>query len=173
MRRILTAAAIVATLGTYGLASAQLSDKLDTSPNNITIRGGIAFPADSSLSNVSNTFSNIGVEYLFNDSLLKGGETYLSVDAFFNNFNNVVAWPVMVNQRFFTGSNPQGRRNYFFIGVGYSFVNITQSGGAVGARAGIGTELGPNIIAEFAGYVSDRVEGARANAVTFNIGYRF
>ena len=173
MRRTLTTAAIIASLGVIGAADAQVSNQLNASPNNITIRGGIALPADSSLSNVSSTFNNIGFEYQFGDSLFKGGDTFLSVDAFFNNFNNVVAWPVAVNQRFYTGTNAAGHRSYYFIGVGMTFVNVNASGSAIGARGGIGTELGPNIIAELGGYITDRAEGVRGNAVTFNIGYRF
>ena len=172
MRRTLTAAAIMATLGVCGVANAQ-TNTLDTSPNNITIRGGVALPADNSISSVSNSFINVGVEYLFGNSLLKGSDTFLSVDAFFNTFNNVIAWPVAINERFYLGSNPQGHRNYFFIGVGMTFVNVTVSGNGIGARGGLGTELGPNIIAELGGYVSDQIQGVRANAVTFDIGYRF
>jgi len=173
MTRKLTTAAIIATIGACSAANAQVSNQLNTSPNNITIRGGIALPADSSLSNVSSTFTNLGFEYQFGDSLFKGGDTFLSVDAFFNNFDHVVAWPIAVNQRFYTGTNAAGHRSYYFIGVGMTFLNVTTSGGAIAARGGLGTELGPNIVAELGGYISDRAEGARGNAVTFNIGYRF
>ena len=64
MRRTLTTAAIIASLGVIGAADAQVSNQLNASPNNITIRGGIALPADSSLSNVSSTFNNIGLSEL-------------------------------------------------------------------------------------------------------------
>ncbi len=173
MRRTFTAAAFIATLGVCGVANAQQTSTINASPNNITIRGGVALPADRSLSDVSSTFINLGFEYQFGESLLKGGETYLSIDAFFNNFNNVVAWPVAINQRFYSGTNAQGHRNYFFVGLGMTFVNVSSSGSAIAARAGIGTELGPNIIAEIGGYVSDRANGVRGNAITFNVGYRF
>ncbi len=172
MTRTLTTA-VIATLGICGVASAQQASTLNASPNNITVRGGVALPVDKSLSNVSNSFGNIGVEYQFGDSLFKGGETYLSVDAFFKDLSNVIAYPVAVNQRFFTGQNAQGHRNYFFVGVGMTFVNVTSSANAISARGGFGTELGPNIIAELGGYISDRAAGVRGNAVTFNVGYRF
>jgi hypothetical protein len=173
MRRIISAAAILTALGVAGVASAQTS-MIDASPNNITIRGGVALPIDQSLSNVSSTFTNIGVEYNFNNSLIKGGDTYLSVDAFFKDFNGVAAYPVAINQRFYTGTNAEGRRSYYFVGVGMTWTDVSnQTYSAISARGGIGIELGPNIIAELAGYVSDQAGGTRANAVTINLGYRF
>jgi len=173
MRRIFSAAAILTAIGVTAVASAQ-SSTIDASPNNITIRGGVALPVDKSLSNVSSTFTNVGLEYNFNNSLIKGGDTYLSVDAFFNNFNNVVAYPIAINQRFYTGTNPAGRRSYYFVGVGMTWTDVSnQTFGAISARGGIGIELGPNIIAELAGYISDEAGGTRANAITINLGYRF
>jgi hypothetical protein len=173
MRRIISAAAILTAIGVCGVASAQTS-MIDTSPNNITIRGGVALPIDQSLSNVSSTFANIGLEYNFNNSLIRGGDTYLSIDAFFKNWNGVVAYPVAINQRFYTGTNPAGRRSYYFIGIGMTWTDVTdQTFAAISARGGIGIELGPNIIAELAGYVADEAGGTRANAVTINLGYRF
>src|SRR5471030_1645090 len=117
MRRIISAAAILTAIGVSAVASAQSTSMIDASPNNITARLGVALPIDKSLSNVSNTFINVGLEYNFNNSLIKGGDTYLSVDAFFFNFNGVTAYPVAINQRFYTGTNPAGRRSYYFIGL--------------------------------------------------------
>jgi hypothetical protein len=170
---MISAAAILTAIGATAVASAQTS-MIDASPNNITIRGGVALPIDQSLSNVSSTFSNIGLEYNFNNSLIKGGDTYLSVDAFFKNFNGVAAYPVAINQRFYTGTNPAGRRSYYFVGVGMTWTDVSnQTYNAISARGGVGIELGPNIIAELAGYISDQAGGTRANAVTINLGYRF
>ncbi len=172
MRRMITAAAIATAVGTCGIANAQ--QKLDYYPNNFTIRAGVAIPLDSSFSNVSNTFYDLGLEYNFNNSLFKGGETYLSVDGFFNTMNSVDAYPVAINQRFYTGRNAAGRRSYYFVGVGMTFISVTNATyEAISGRAGIGTELGPNIIAELAGYISDEAGGARANAITLDLGYRF
>ena len=174
MRKTISAAAILAAFSLAGIASAQTSGSIDTYPNNITIRGGVALPIDQSLSNVSNTFTDIGIEYTFNASLLKGGETYISIDGWFNNFNSVVAYPVAINQRFYTGNNPQGRRSYFFVGLGMTWTDVgSQTFNAISARGGIGTELGPNIIAELTGYIADEAGGTRANAITINLGYRF
>ena len=172
MRRIISATAILTAICVSSVASAQ--EKLDTNPNNITIRGGVALPVDQSLSNVSSTFIDVGIDYLFNASLIKGGETYLSVDGFFNNFNGVTAYPVAINQRFYTGSNPAGRRSYYFIGIGMTWTDVTdKTYDAISARGGIGIELGQNIIAELTGYISNEAGGTRANAVAINLGYRF
>jgi len=174
MRRIISAAAILTAIGVSAVASAQSTSMIDASPNNITIRAGVALPIDKSLSNVSNTFTDVGLEYNFNNSLIKGGDTYLSVDAFFFNFNGVVAYPVAINQRFYTGTNPAGRRSYYFVGLGMTWTSVTdQTFNAISARGGMGIELGPNIIAELTGYIANEAGGTRANAITINLGYRF
>ena len=174
MRTTISAAAILAALSLAGVANAQSNSTIDASPNNITIRVGVALPIDQSLSNVSNTFSNIGIEYLFNSSLIKGGDTYLSVDGFFKDFSSVTAYPVAINQRFYTGKSAEGRRSYYFVGLGVTWTDVSSTTyNAISARGGIGTELGPNIIAELTGYISDAAGGTRANAITINLGYRF
>jgi len=173
MRTTISAAAVVAAFSLACVAGAQTST-IDAYPNNFTIRAGVALPIDKSLSNVANSFTDVGLEYNFNNSLVKGGDTYLSVDGFFNNFNNVTAYPVAINQRFYTGNNPQGRRSYYFVGLGVTWTDVTsKTYSAVAARGGLGMELGQNIIAELAGYISDVAGGTRTNAITINIGYRF
>ena len=173
MRTTISAAAVVAAFSLACVAGAQTSS-IDAYPNNFTIRAGVALPIDKSLSNVANSFTNVGVEYNFNNSLVKGGDTYLSIDSFFKNFNNVTAYPIAINQRFYTGAHPLGRRSYYFIGLGITWSSISNpTYSAVSARGGLGMELGPNIIAELAGYVSDQAGGNSINAITINLGYRF
>ncbi len=174
MKRTLLAAAVATALGVTGVASAQSIQPIDASPNNITLRGGVALPVDASLSNVSNTFTDIGIDYNFNNSLIKGGDTYISIDVWFKDFSSVSAYPLAINQRFYTGKNSNGLRSYFFVGVGVTWVSVTDSTfNSISARGGIGTELGQNIIAELTGYISDVAGGTRANAITLDLGYRF
>jgi hypothetical protein len=172
MRKSLNAAAVVAALGVFGAANAQTH--ADLYPYGITVRAGVAVPIDRSLTNVANALANIGLEYELRTPLLRNGETYLSADFFFKGFGgngNGTVIPVMINQRVYTSIADQ--RSYFFFGVGAAFMNVAGNGTALAARGGVGQELGPHVVAEIAAYISDRAGGARANAITFNLGYRF
>ncbi len=167
---------MVAALGIAGSAVAQGGpNDLDLYPYGVTLRGGIVLPVDRTLSNVASTLVNIGLDYDLRSSLFKTGETYISADYIFRGFGksgggSIV--PLMLNQRMYT-SDVDFKRSYFFFGVGVVFVNVGGAGRALAARGGVGMELGPRTIAEVALLLSDRAGGARANALTINIGYRF
>jgi len=169
-----TVAATVAAFGIVGVAAAQSSNSPDLTPTGVTVRLGASIPLDSSLTNLGNTLLDFGAEYTIPTPLIKGGETFLSVDYWGRNLNfgqgSVV--PLFINQRWYTGST-ETKRTYFFLGAGIDFIDVVSSNTALGLRGGFGEELGEHIIAEVAGYISDRAGGARANAVTFSIGYRF
>jgi hypothetical protein len=174
MRRITTIAATIAAIGITSVAAAQSPTSPELTPVNITIRGGIVLPLDSKLTDVGNTLLDLGAEYTLPTPLIKGGETFFSVDYWtkgLGGHGSVI--PLMINQRWFQGTDSQIRRRYFFVGAGVAFVDVTRSNTAIGVRGGIGQELSDHVVAEIAGYLSDRAGGARANAVTFSLGYRF
>jgi hypothetical protein len=174
MRKSLTLAAMVAAFGVASIASAQSGINNDLYPYGITLRGGVAVPLDRSLTNVSSALVNLGAEFDLRRPLLKNGDTYVALDYFFKGFGGSgggSVLPLTINQRVYT--SVADYRSYFFFGVGASFINVAGNGTALTARGGVGQELGPRVIAEIAAYLSDRAGGARANAITFNIGYRF
>ena len=177
MRKTLLASTVIAALGVCGLASAQATGNTapDTYPYGITVRGGVAIPADSSLSDAGNVLGNLGLEYTLAKSLLATGDTYFALDYFFRGFgggdSDGSAVPFTLNQRFYTGNKEF--RSYFFVGVGATYITTNMGNGtAITLRGGVGQELGPRVIAEIGAYVSDKAAGARANAFTFNVGYR-
>jgi hypothetical protein len=173
MRRLTICAAFAALAGA---ASAQTVRPMDFNPSGITVRGGVVLPLDSTLSDVDNLFINIGLEFQIPRPLLRSGETYLSIDYWTNSFNDQdgTVLPIFVNHRFYQDNNKvPGARTYWFFGLGAAIIDVTSSGTAIAGRAGVGKELGENIIFETAVNLSDRAGGARANAVAFNIGYRF
>jgi hypothetical protein len=173
MRKSLTVAALVAAFGVASVASAQTSTS-ELYPYGITLRGGVAVPIDRTLTNVASALMDIGVEYDLRTPLLKNGESYFSLDYWFKGFGGSgggSVMPFMINHRVYT--SVADYRSYFFFGVGAAFMNVNGNGTALAARGGVGQELGPRVIAEIAAYLSDRAGGARANAITFNIGYRF
>lgn len=176
MRRIISAAATIAAFGIVGSASAQTSaSNNDLTPTAVTFRGGVCLPLDQTLTDVANSLVDLGVEYVPSSSLFKGGETFYSLDYFSTGFhgNSGTVFVGAINQRWYNGGPDAFRRSYLFLGVGGAVIDVNKSGTAFAVRGGYGQELGEHVIAEIAGYISDRAGGARANAVTFSIGYRF
>jgi hypothetical protein len=181
MRRTILLAAMAAALGVSGVASAQNSgSSVDATPTNFTFRGGLVFPMDSGLRDVADLWGGVGVDYLFPTQLIRGGsQTYLSADWFIRGTGggrgNV--WPIALNQRFYAGQGIYNRefRNYFFVGAGVAILDFSKSSTKFLMRGGVGTELGPNIIAEATLTLTDKDNstGIRGNAIGVYLGYRF
>lgn len=173
LRKFGSAALILAALGVSGAALAD--DEGQYYPNAITLRAGIAVPVDKNISDyMGNALVNVGVEYLLQRPLLSNGDTYLSLDYFFKGFGGKeqgTVLPFTINQRVYT-SNAEFR-SYYFFGIGATYFDTFSTGTAITFRGGVGQELGSRIIAEIAAYISDSANGNRANAITFNVGYRF
>jgi len=173
--------AAVAALGIVGAASAQSSStQIDATPSNLTIRGGVVFPLDSELRKASDLFAGLGLDYEFPTQLIKGSTTFASVDWWLkaSNGTNGNVFPLTVTQRFYSGKGNnyyKEGRSYFFVGGGIAIIDVEhKSSSKFCFRGGIGTELGPNIIAEASLTLSDRSKtDVRANAVGVYIGYRF
>lgn len=173
--RIFTAAAVVAALGIAGAASAQQTRTLNLTPSGISVRGGIVFPSDKALQDVSKTLIGLGVDYQLPAPLIKGGETFIAFDYYAHKIagEGGHAWPITINQRIYTGGSEANRRTYFFLGAGIAFIDVTNSDTAVAFRGGFGTEVSDRIFAEVAGTLTDKAGGSRANAVGLYVGYRF
>lgn len=166
---------MAAVLGAASVASAQGDTRtIDLTPAGLTIRGGVALPIDPSLTDVGASLFGLGIDYAPPRTLIRGGETYFSIDYFSARFGagRGSVFPVAFNYRVYDNPNAL-RRNYYFVGVGATFLDVQSAGTAIGFRGGVGTELGQNIIAEITGYISDRAGGARGNAIAFYLGYRF
>lgn len=179
MRRSLNTLVALGALGLSVLANAQSSNTppVDFTPTDVSVKVGVALPLDSSLTDVAKTFIGLGVEYQLPTSLVKGSESYLSLDWFTKSFRGerTNVFPLAFNQRFYTGGdNIPGRRRYVFVGAGVSFVDIGSSDTVISARAGIGAELSEQIFGEIAGYLGDQTgSGIKPNVVSFFLGYKF
>jgi hypothetical protein len=180
MRRTIQLAAIAAALGICGGAMAQNSgQRSDVTPSGITFRGGIVFPLDEELRELSDVFFGLGADYLFPTQLIRGSETFASIDWWARGTNgrkgNV--FPVALNQRFKLGPGLYNREfsNYFFVGAGAAIIDVGGSATKFMLRGGFGTELGPNIIAEGVLTLSDehKASGIHANSIGVYFGYRF
>lgn len=144
-------------------------------PSGLSVRGGVVLPVDNSLENLGSNLIGIGVEYLLPTPLVRGGgETFLSLDYMAPRIGGPKGsvWPLAVNQRWYTNSSSI-RRNYAYLGLGVTFVDVASSGSTIGVRGGVGTELGDRIFAEVGGFLSDKVKGVNANGVGLYLGYRF
>lgn len=179
MKRLMYGALVVAAVSAAGIASAQ-----DTKPTlepvnatGLTFRAGGFVPIDSNLRHVSDTFVGVGLDYTFTHQFIANSDTYLSVDWFSKNFTgskgNIT--PVCLNQRFYKGKSRYGAgRAYYFLGVGITFIDVADAKSTLGFRGGIGAELGPNIVAEVAGYTSGKDDGGvAATGVGVYLGYQF
>jgi hypothetical protein len=182
MRRTIQFAAIAAALGICGVASAQNSgQRTDATPVGFTFRGGVVFPLDEDLRKTADLFFGLGADYVFPTQLIRGSETFASLDWFARatNGQNGNVFPIALNQRFYSrpGSGLYNRefRNYVFIGAGAAIIDIGGSSTKFMLRGGAGTELGPNIVAEAVLTFSDKADktGVRANALGVYFGYRF
>ena len=175
MSKMKTVVAAVAAFGVCGIASAQLSTgSVDLTPYNMSVRAGIAVPIDRTLTDVGGVLVNLGLEYNLPRALLAGGESFVALDYIFRGFGTGgggSVLPLTLNQRIYTGNGL--RRSYYFFGAGLAMRTSGGSGSALAVRGGIGQELGPSIIAEAGIVLSEPAGNVRANAITFNVGYRF
>jgi len=171
----------VAALGLVGVACAQSSTtQIDATPSNLTLRGGLVLPLDSNLRENSDFYGGLGLDYEFPNQLIRGSSTFASVDWYFKGStgSNGNVFPLTLTQRFYSNkgnSYYKDGRSYFFVGGGIAIIDVAgKSSSKYCLRGGIGTELGPNIIAEASLTFSDKSKtDVRANAVGFYIGYRF
>ncbi|GEM_PF-797803 len=144
-------------------------------PYNFTVRGGVVFPIDSSYSNVSSTFFGVGIDYTFTSPLIKGGETYLSLDYHAKTFgkDKGSVFPIALNQRIFGKANSEGNRTYAFFGLGATVVDFAGSETVLGARLGVGIELSTSLIGEATLYLADKKNGVQPNSFGLFLGYKF
>ena len=174
-------AVALAAVGIVGGAMAQSdSTRIDATPSFLTFRGGLVFPLDNNLREASDLFAGLGVDYEFPTQLIRGSTTYFSADWWLNTStgDNGNVFPLAVNQRFYgKGGNRfyEEGRNYFFVGLGVAIIDVGgKSSGKWMIRGGVGTEIGPNIIAEGVVTFSDESStGVRANGIGVYLGYRF
>lgn len=180
MRRFMNLAAVAAVLGVSGATFAQ-EETRDYTPHGFSFRIGVNLPIDEELSDaLGNSLFAFGIDYRIDRPFFPNGETYFSVDWFGRNSTGQKGnlFPVNINHKWFTtatGLPTSGdNRSYFFAGVGAVFVDVVQSDTVIGARAGVGVELGPYFFTEGAFYVSDRANGnIRATSAAIYLGYRF
>ena len=173
MKRILVFAASALGLGAATFSQAQV---LDPTPSGISIRGGFLIAIEDSVSDVSNIWGGLGLDYTFTKQYLPKGETYISLDYIFHNIGgNNCFWPLMLGQKFFRGGNDLGEeRMYLNVGLVAIVFNIGSYDTVFGGKVGIGKEFGPNIFGEVNLFLSEDTKfGQNAASIGAWIGYKF
>jgi hypothetical protein len=180
MRRFLNGAAVACVLGLGALSSAQLGELgvEDWTPHDTSFRIGGLLGMDQGLrQGGQGGLIGLGLDYNFRGSLIRGTDTFLSIDWFGPSFRfdqgNVI--PVMLNFRSHNAGPMFGARStYWFGGLGVIFVNVGQQDTVWGARAGVGMNLGQHIFSEATIVFGGQARGnVTPTAVGLYIGYRF
>lgn len=165
-------------LAMCALASAQApSEDLGAAARGFGFRVGAYFPADNKLRDVATTWTDFGIDFDLDQSLIKNGTTYFSADwtskGLFGAEHFLAA---TVNQRFYGGSKrySAGGAPYFFLGFGVAWTDDRGSTGNTWvARGGVGTELSNGWFLEAQGLVSPKVNNATLSGVAVSFGFRF
>ena len=175
MKKLIILATAAVALSVPTIASAQPND---ITPYNFGFRAGVVFPLDEGLRTLNRTTLGFGIDYTLQQRLIPGAETFLSFDWFTRSRGGGInVFPILLNQRFYLSpvNEIADRRTYAFVGLGAVFFDGGGSSARLGGRLGLGVELGQNLFAETALYLSDvtRNTGVRATSLGVYLGYRF
>lgn len=112
-------------------------------------RAGIYLPFDESLTDLDNSWFSAGIDVEFPTGLMHGARTVVSLDWITHNSGSRDnAFPITLNQRWYTATNGSGQRTYFQIGLGLAVVDFTPSDTLFVGRAGFGWEWNDNLFFE-------------------------
>ncbi len=161
-----------ATVGLATFASAQ-SDSM----NNISIRGGVAWPTTADL---AGTFIGAGIDFDFGKSFFGGkGTTYFSFDWLSKSTQGTKGnlFPIMLNQKFMLQNNENEGSYpvYGFIGAGACIIDAAPAATVLAGRIGLGAQLNTNFFMEGAFVFTGRARNSHllGNHVGLYVGYKF
>lgn len=167
----------LAAVLTAGSAFAQLSNnRNEIDLSGVSFKIGTVLPVDNKLSNFSNSFGSVGIEFNVPSSFSSNGESFLSLDYLSRNIGNFEKGGAVVasfNQRFFAPARG-ARQSYGFVGLGLGFTDFTSSDTVAVLRGGVGINLSLQTYIELAGTLtSTTANNGSLNTVGFYFGYRF
>ena len=164
----------LAALMISGAAYAQTSD---LGMNGVSLRLGMVFPLDNTLSGVNDTFSNLAIEFQSPSALAKGTDSYFAIDYFSKNlgtFGKGSVVPITYNLRIYQHSGTT-RQTYAYGGLGFALVDlIGPSQTVVCARGGFGMNVSDHTFIEAgATFTASTNSSGSFNTIGLAIGYRF
>lgn len=163
---------MLAAMGTVVAAHAQTQDY---TPVNVALRGGGVYIFDDATRSVTGNMIGIGIDYFIDTKWFENSETSFSFDWLGKSASGAKgnAFPLLLNQRWYTAGTERGNRTYGFVGLGVYIIDVNKSDTVFGGRIGFGIELGENIFTEGSIWLSDGASGARISGIGGYIGYRF
>ena len=163
----------LAALMISGAAFADTSDGL----NGVSLRLGVAFPLDNTLSSVNDSFINVGLEFQAPTSFAKGTDNYFALDYYAKSIGvsgHGTVIPITYNVRFNSKAGAS-RQTYAFGGIGMAIVDLLGPVDTVlCVRGGFGMNISDHSFIEATGTFSAATNSSGSfNTIGLNIGYRF
>jgi hypothetical protein len=164
---IALAALTVSGMGLTSTASAE-----DLSLAGLSLKLGIKFPLDNTVSTAADSFTMIGLDFAGGNPLGKGGDSFFTLDY---HFKNIAKKPSILaasyNQRF---SKTQAvGSSYAILGFGIASMDIGASGYAYFVRGGLGKTLSDHTFVEAIGTFSSKTTSGSYNTIGLVFGYKF
>jgi len=161
--------ALMITCGAYAQS--------DMGMNGVSLRLGIAFPLDNTLSGVNDTFTSLALEFQQPTSLSKGTDTYFAIDYYsktLGTFGKGSVIPLTYNMRFYQKGSAT-RQSYAFVGLGVAIVDLIGGSQTVAAaRGGFGMNVSDHSFIEAAGtFTGSTNTSGSFNTLGIYVGYRF
>lgn len=164
----------LAALMISGAAYAQTSD---LGMNGVSLRLGMVFPLDNTLSSANDNFTNLGLEFQAPSSMAKGTDTYFSLDYYSKNLGNFTKGsvvPLTYNMRIYQKSGTT-RQTYAYGGIGVAFVDLAgPSETVLCVRGGFGMNTSEHLFIEAGGTFTAKTPSQGSfNTIGISVGYRF
>ncbi|MBI1331567.1 MAG: hypothetical protein GC165_01665 [Armatimonadetes bacterium] len=145
--------------------------------NGVSLRLGLAFPLDNTLSGINDNFTSVALEFANPSSLAKGTDNYLAIDYFsksFGTFGKGSVIPITYNMRIYQNKDAV-RQTYAFFGLGIAINDLTGPTDTVfAARGGFGMNVSDHTFVEAAGtFTPSSNSNGSFNTIGFYVGYRF
>jgi hypothetical protein len=163
----------LAALMISGAAFADTSDGL----SGVSLRLGVAFPLDNTLSGINDSFTNIGLEFQAPSSFARGTDNYLALDYYAKSIGTTghgTVIPITYNVRFNSRAG-MSRQSYAFAGIGMAIVDLLGPVDTVFCiRGGFGMNISDHSFIEAAGTFSAATNSSGSfNTIGLYVGYRF
>lgn len=158
--------------GTNAFAQAR---EFDPTPYGFSLRIGAAILQDDDSMGDNDLWTAIGIDYNIQSSILRSGDSFLSVDYINSGFGTGgdAVIPVILGNRFYSTQGEDMNRFYFMLGAGAIVTTFSGTDTSFGAMLGAGFEAGPNIFFEGRYSFSGKHDGVNPNAIGLYLGYRF
>lgn len=172
MKKLIAAAMLASCVAGSAFAQAR---EFDPTPHGFSFRLGAAWPQDGDLRGDRESWAALGVDYNIQTSILRTGDSFLSLDYINSDFGGGgdAIVPIMLGNRFYSGDMDMNNRSYFLFGLGAVVFQGDDNEVNFGGILGGGVNMGEHLFFEGRFNFSAKVEGVSTNAFGLYVGYRF